>query len=173
APLLGFHPLLLGRFLGLFDVIDGVLDGLDLLRVLVGDLNVEGFLELHDELDDVERVGAEVLLEACAGGDFGLIHLKLLNDNLFYLFIYCCHFFLLFAFWFKIRWDRAVRGAGMCGVICTSLKDTERLGECKAKEGTSCGSRPASQVKGKGNCGGKRAAVGGVRVAASRPNGVR
>jgi hypothetical protein len=22
----------------------------------------------------------------------------------------------------------------MCGVICTSLKDTERLGECKAKE---------------------------------------
>jgi uncharacterized membrane protein len=28
--------------------------------------------------------------------------LKLLDDNLLYLFIYCCHFVLLFAFWFKI-----------------------------------------------------------------------
>jgi hypothetical protein len=67
----------------------------------------------------------------------------LLNDNLFYLFIYCCHFFLLFAFWFKIRWDRAVRGAEMCGVIRTSLKDTERLGECKAKRAMNvdCGGR--------------------------------
>jgi hypothetical protein len=79
------------RLLVLFDVIDGVLDGLDLLGVFVGDLDVEGFFELHDELDDVERVRAEIFLEAGAGGDFGLIHLKLLDNNLLYLLVYCCH----------------------------------------------------------------------------------
>ena len=85
----------------LFDVVDGVLDGLDLLGVFVGDLDVEGFFELHDEFDYVERVGAEVFLEACAGGDFGFIHLKLLDNNLFYLFVYCCHFVLLFSLGIK------------------------------------------------------------------------
>jgi hypothetical protein len=75
----------------LFDVVDGVLDGLDLLGVFVGDLDVEGLFKLHDQFDDVERVCAEVLLKAGAGGDFGLIHLKLLDNNLLYLFIYCCH----------------------------------------------------------------------------------
>ena len=48
--------------------------------------------------DNVEGIRAKVLLEARAGGYFSLIHLKLLDDNLFYFFIYCCHFVLLFAF---------------------------------------------------------------------------
>jgi hypothetical protein len=46
------------RLLVLFDVIDGVFDGFNLLCILVGDLDVEGFFELHDEFDDVEGVGA-------------------------------------------------------------------------------------------------------------------
>src|ERR1700679_1277893 len=75
----------------LLDVLGRVLDGLDLLRVLIRDLDVEGFFELHHELDDVERVGAEVFLEAGAGGDFGFIHLKLLDNNLLNLLINCCH----------------------------------------------------------------------------------
>ena len=42
-----FH-FLLCRLLILFDVIDGVLDGFNLFGVFVGDLDVEGFFELHD-----------------------------------------------------------------------------------------------------------------------------
>ena len=121
-----FH-FLLCRLLVLFDVVDGVFDGLDLLGVFVGDLDVEGFFELHDEFDDVEGVGAEVFLEACAGGDFGLIHLKLLDNNLFYFFVYCCHFVLLFTSGIK-AWEFRARQAHTA-----NLKDTERLGECKAK----------------------------------------
>src|SRR5215471_1247684 len=41
------------------DVVDRVPDGLDFRGVLVGDRDLELVLELHDELDDVERVGAE------------------------------------------------------------------------------------------------------------------
>ena len=37
-------------FLVLFDILDRVADRRDLLCVLVGDLNIESLLELHDEL---------------------------------------------------------------------------------------------------------------------------
>ena len=129
------HTLLLGRLLVLFDVVDGVLDGLDLLGVFVGDLDVEGFFELHDELDDVEGVGAEVFLEARAGGDFGFIHLKLLDDNLLYFLIYCCHLFLLFTSAIKI-------GMPVRGTNTAMLKNTERLAECKAKRAPCNGGYP-------------------------------
>src|SRR5215813_2865985 len=39
------------------DVLDGFLDARDLLGVLVGNLDAEFFLERHDELDGVERIG--------------------------------------------------------------------------------------------------------------------
>ncbi len=90
---------LLGRLLVLFDVIDGVFDGFNFLGILVWDLDVEGFFELHDEFDDVEGVCAEIFLEARAGGDLSFVHLKLLDNNLFYLFVNCCHFVLLFKLW--------------------------------------------------------------------------
>jgi len=38
------------------DVINGLPDRLDLLGLVVWNLNVEFFFQLHDELDDVERV---------------------------------------------------------------------------------------------------------------------
>ena len=41
-----------------FDVLDGRADGLDLLGVFVRDVDLELILELHDQLDGVERVGA-------------------------------------------------------------------------------------------------------------------
>ena len=40
-------------FLVLFDILDRVADRRDLLCVLVGDLNIESLLELHDELDSL------------------------------------------------------------------------------------------------------------------------
>src|SRR5436305_1521453 len=45
------------------DVVDRLAHGRDLLRVLVGDLDPEVVLELHDQLDEVEGVRAEILLE--------------------------------------------------------------------------------------------------------------
>jgi hypothetical protein len=117
---------LLGRLLVLFDVIDGVFDGFNLFGILVGNLDVKGFFELHDEFDDVEGVGAEIFLKACAGCDFSLVHLKLLDNNLLYLFVYCCHFVLLFTSGIKV-WIS-------CALAHTAnIKHTERLGECKAK----------------------------------------
>src|SRR4051812_6287205 len=57
-------PLLVGG-----DVVDGLPDGGDLLGVFVGDLDTELVLELHDELDQAERVGVQVLLERRLLGD--------------------------------------------------------------------------------------------------------
>src|SRR5919202_3554133 len=45
------------------DVVDGLTDGLDLLSVVVGDLDPELVLQLHDQLHQVERVRVEVFLE--------------------------------------------------------------------------------------------------------------
>src|SRR5438067_9260870 len=45
------------------DVIDGLLDGGDLLGFLVRNLGLEFLLERHHELDGVERIGAEVVDE--------------------------------------------------------------------------------------------------------------
>src|ERR1022692_2640227 len=48
------RPKLLAAFRMLGDVVDGVLDGADLFRVLVGDFNVEAFFERHDQFDRVQ-----------------------------------------------------------------------------------------------------------------------
>jgi len=49
------------------DVIDRILDGRDFLSVLVRNLNVEGLLELHYELNDIERGRLEYRCARCAG----------------------------------------------------------------------------------------------------------
>src|ERR1700723_519139 len=48
------RPKLLATFRMLPDVIDGVLHGADLFRVLVGDFDVEAFFESHYQFDGVE-----------------------------------------------------------------------------------------------------------------------
>ena len=82
-------------FAVLSDVVDRVFHGADLLRVLVGNLDVESFFEGHDQFDGVERVGAQVVHERGAGGDFAFVHSELLDDDLLYLFVNCCHVFSL------------------------------------------------------------------------------
>src|SRR5512139_1908684 len=52
-----------GLAAALVDVVDRLLDGGDLLGVLVRDLRLELFLERHHELDGIERVGAEIVDE--------------------------------------------------------------------------------------------------------------
>src|SRR5271157_1507025 len=73
------------------DVIHRVLDGADLLRVLVRDLDLEGFFESHDQLDRVERIRAEVVHERRVGRHLALFHAQLFHNDLLYAFIYGCH----------------------------------------------------------------------------------
>src|SRR5688572_19739940 len=49
------------------DVVDGVPDGLDVLRFLVRDLDLELLLHRHHQLHDVQAVGAKVLDEEDSG----------------------------------------------------------------------------------------------------------
>src|SRR6476661_5242442 len=63
------------------DVVDGLTDGRDLLRVLVRDLDPELILELHDQLDQVERVRVEVVLERRLLGDLIVLDTELFRQN--------------------------------------------------------------------------------------------
>src|SRR5688500_14082804 len=64
------------------DVVDGVAHGLDLLRVLVRDLDLEGLFERQDQLDDGQRVGLQVLGEGSARDHLFRRYLELLDDDL-------------------------------------------------------------------------------------------
>src|SRR5512145_487115 len=64
------------------DVIDCLLDGGDLLGLLVRDLGLELLLERHNELDRVEGVGAEVIDERGFVLDLGLVDPELFGDDL-------------------------------------------------------------------------------------------
>src|ERR1044071_4359876 len=64
------------------DVVDGVLDGADLFRVLVGDFDFEGFFEGHDELDGIERIGSEVVHKGRVGGDLSFFDAELFDNDL-------------------------------------------------------------------------------------------
>jgi hypothetical protein len=64
------------------DVVDGLPDGLDLLRVLVRDLDPELVLQLHDQLHEIERVGVEILLEGSVLRDLVLVDAELLRQDL-------------------------------------------------------------------------------------------
>src|SRR5574342_865370 len=70
------------------DVVDGVLDGLDVLGLLVGDLDLELLLHGHHQLDDVQRVGAQVLDEARGGLDLLLGDAQLLGDDALHLLLH-------------------------------------------------------------------------------------
>src|SRR6516164_6103012 len=74
------------------DVVHDVLHGPDLLRFLVGDLHIVLFLERHHELDDVERIRAQVLDEGRLGRHLILAHAELLADDLLHPLLHArCH----------------------------------------------------------------------------------
>jgi hypothetical protein len=85
------RPKLLAAFRMLGDVIDGVLHGADLLRVLVGNLDIEAFFESHDQFYRIQRIRSQVIHERSAGSDLAFIHAQLLYDNLFYFLVNGCH----------------------------------------------------------------------------------
>src|SRR5436190_11916767 len=67
--------------LALLDVGEGVADGADLLRVFVGDLDAVFVLEGHDQLDEVERIGFQVIGKGRFGSHFVLVHLQGVGDD--------------------------------------------------------------------------------------------
>src|SRR3972149_1307911 len=82
----------------LFDVLPRLTDLHDLLRVFVGDLDLELLLQRHHQLDHVQGVGPQVLHKGCLRGDLGLIHAQLLDDDAFHAVEYGRHYpSLLFA----------------------------------------------------------------------------
>src|SRR5438552_2288571 len=75
-------------FAGLaFDVFHRVLHSRDLLGVFIGDLELECFLKSHYKLDDVERIGAQVVNERCVAIDLAFIDAQLLDNNLLHLLL--------------------------------------------------------------------------------------
>ena len=80
---------------GARDVVDGLPDGGDALGILVGDLDPELVFELHDQLDEIERVSVEILLEGRRFRDVGLLDTELLHQNhlhsLEYFLARSCH----------------------------------------------------------------------------------
>src|SRR5258708_2961448 len=70
-----------GLLLVLVDEVDRVLHGLDVLGLFVRDLDLELLLHRHHQLDDIERVGAQVLDEGGLHLDLVLADPKLLSDD--------------------------------------------------------------------------------------------
>src|SRR5215470_11412824 len=71
----------------LIDIVVRVAHALNLLRIFVGNLDSELFFKAHDQLDGVERIGAEVIDESRVWCYFILIHAELIDDNLFYFLL--------------------------------------------------------------------------------------
>ncbi len=66
----------------LLDVVRGVLDGADLLGILIRDLRPELLFEAHDQLDQIEGVSVEVIDERCLRLDLILFDAELADDEL-------------------------------------------------------------------------------------------
>src|SRR5215475_119189 len=66
------------------DVLDRFLHARNLFRVFVGNLDPEFLFERHDELDGVERVGAQVVHERSIRGHLFFIDAQLLHDDALY-----------------------------------------------------------------------------------------
>src|SRR3972149_1489408 len=60
------------------DVVDRLADGRELAGVVVGDLQPELILEIHDDLHEVERIGAEVFFKGSVLRDLALLDAELL-----------------------------------------------------------------------------------------------
>ena len=68
----------------LFQVAHSLPNGGNVLSLIVGDRHVELLFEFHDQLNRVERIGAQVVCEACFGSYFRGFYAKLVDDNGFF-----------------------------------------------------------------------------------------
>src|SRR4029079_12863910 len=86
----------LGSALLGLDELDGVLDGEDLLRGVVRDLDAELLLEGHDQLDRVQAVGAKVVDETGVGRDLRLFDAQVFDHDLLHAVFDVAHLFVSF-----------------------------------------------------------------------------
>jgi hypothetical protein len=69
----------------LFDVLDGILDRPNLLGVLIGDVDLERFLERQDELDQTKRISTQIVDEHGLWLDVRFVDVQLfLDDSLYF-----------------------------------------------------------------------------------------
>src|SRR3954447_22999465 len=116
----------LGRVL--VDVIDRVLDGPDLLRVLVRDLRSELLFEAHDPLDQAERIRVQVVDERRVRLDLILVGAELLDDDLLEALVRCGHG-LPPRSWVGRRSPRARHSSGVASGLrcrCVPARPTRR-----------------------------------------------
>ena len=59
--------------------------GVLFLGFLVGNFDAEFLFKRHDQLDGVERIGAEVVNERCIRSHFFFVDAQLLHDNALHL----------------------------------------------------------------------------------------
>ncbi len=77
---LKFHPMGCLGF-SRFDVRNSLTNRSNVFSLIVRDLDVELFLEFHDQFYSVQRVSAQIVLERRFGSDFGLRNAELVNDD--------------------------------------------------------------------------------------------
>src|SRR6185437_6011255 len=75
----------------LVNIVNGVLHGTDFLGVFVGDFDIEGLFESHDQFDGIKGIGAKIVHERGARCNFRFIHAELLTDDLLH-FLGCLRF---------------------------------------------------------------------------------
>ena len=71
---------------GVLDVVDGLTDRLDLLRRVVGNVDVELLFEFHHQLDRIEAVRPQIVDERRFAGNLVLVHAKLFGNDINYTF---------------------------------------------------------------------------------------
>ena len=66
------------------DEVNGVADSTDRLSLFVRDLDAEALFEVHDQLDEIERVSLKVVAHVRCLIDVSRIDVKTLNEDLLY-----------------------------------------------------------------------------------------
>src|SRR5262245_20652790 len=67
------------------DIVDGILDRLYFLSILVGNLNAEGFLKRHNQLDRIQGIGAQIIYKGRSCCDFSFVDPQLVHNNRLHL----------------------------------------------------------------------------------------
>jgi hypothetical protein len=78
-------------FCVLFQKFDGVTDGQNGFRRIVGNFAIEFLLERHDKLDGIETIGAEIVDEAGVIRHLVGVDAKVVYDDFFYPLGYVTH----------------------------------------------------------------------------------
>jgi hypothetical protein len=69
----------------LLDILDGILNRPNLLRILVGDIDLERFLERQDEFDQTKRISTQIIDEHGLWFDVRFVDVQLfLDDSLYF-----------------------------------------------------------------------------------------